>query len=45
MRYLTRVTVAPSTSMIRDVPSEVVAGPEDGLMQPSAVAPSTSTNA
>jgi mRNA interferase MazF len=35
--YLTRVTVAPITSSIRDVPSEVVLGPEDGLKHPSAV--------
>lgn len=35
--YLSRVTVAPITSSIRDVPSEVVVGPEDGLKLPSAV--------
>lgn len=35
--YLSRVTVAPITSTIRDVPSEVVIGPEDGIKQPSAV--------
>jgi mRNA interferase MazF len=35
--YLSRVTVAPITSSIRGVPSEVVLGPDDGLKQPSAV--------
>ena len=35
--YLSRVTVAPITSTIRGVPSEVVVGPEDGVKQPSAV--------
>jgi mRNA interferase MazF len=35
--YLSRVTVAPITSTIRDVPSEVVLGPEDGMKQPCAV--------
>jgi mRNA interferase MazF len=35
--YLSRVTVAPITSTIRDVPSEVLVGPDDGLKQPSAV--------
>lgn len=35
--YLSRVTIAPITSTIRDVPSEVVLGPDDGLKQPSAV--------
>ena len=35
--YLSRVTVTPITSSIRDVPSEVRVGPEDGLKQPSAV--------
>jgi mRNA interferase MazF len=35
--YLSRVTVAPITSSIRDVPSEVRVGPDDGLKQPSAV--------
>lgn len=37
IRYLSRVTVAPLTSTIRDVPSEVVVGIDDGLKQPSAV--------
>ncbi len=34
--YLTRVTVAPITSTIRGVPSEVLLGPEDGMKQPCA---------
>ena len=36
IRYLDRVTVAPITSTIRGVPSEVVLGVEDGLKQPCA---------
>ena len=35
--YLSRITVAPITSAIRGVPSEVVVGPEDGMRQPCAV--------
>ena len=35
--YLSRVTVAPITSTIRGVPSEVVLGPEDGLKQSCVV--------
>jgi len=35
--YLSRATVAPITSTIRGVPSEVVLGPEDGMKQPCAV--------
>jgi mRNA interferase MazF len=35
--YLARVTVAPITSTIRGVPSEVVLGPDDGMKQPCAV--------
>jgi mRNA interferase MazF len=35
--YLSRVTVAPITSAIRDVPSEVVLGDDDGMKQPCAV--------
>lgn len=35
--YLGRVTVAPITSTIRGVPSEVALGPEDGMKQPCAV--------
>ena len=37
LRYLTRVTVAPITSTIRSVPSEVSLGVEDGMKQPCAV--------
>jgi mRNA interferase MazF len=37
IRYLSRVSVAPLTSTIRDVPSEVVVGIDDGLKHPSAV--------
>jgi mRNA interferase MazF len=37
LSYLGRVTVAPITSTIRGVPSEVVLGPEDGMKQPCAV--------
>ncbi len=35
--YLSRITVAPITSAIRGVPSEVVIGPDDGLKQPCAI--------
>jgi mRNA interferase MazF len=35
--YLTRITVAPITSTIRGVPSEVVLGAQDGLKQACAV--------
>ena len=35
--YLSRVTIAPITSTIRAVPSEVIVGPEDGVKQPCAV--------
>ena len=35
--YLGRVTVAPITSTLRGVPSEVALGPEDGLRQACAV--------
>jgi mRNA interferase MazF len=35
--YLSRVTVAPITSTIRGVPSEVVLGQEDGMRQPCAI--------
>ncbi len=34
--YLSRVTVAPITSTIRGVPSEVALGPDDGLRQACA---------
>ena len=32
--YLSRIIVAPITSSIRGVPSEVAVGPEDGMKQP-----------
>ncbi len=35
--YLSRVTVAPITSTVRGVPSEVVLGPEDGMKDVCAV--------
>jgi mRNA interferase MazF len=35
--YLNELTVAPITSTIRDIPSEVVVGPEHGMRQESAV--------
>lgn len=35
--YLARITVAPITSTIRGVPSEVPLGIEDGMKQPCAV--------
>lgn len=37
LAYLTRVTVAPVTSAIRDVPTEVVLTEQDGMKHPSAV--------
>lgn len=37
IEYLARVTVAPITSTIRGVPSEVLLGPDDGMKQPCAV--------
>ena len=37
IRYLSRVTVAPITSTVRGVPSEVSLGPDDGMKQPCAV--------
>jgi mRNA interferase MazF len=37
VRYLATVTVAPITSTIRGVPSEVVLGEEDGMKSPCAV--------
>ena len=37
IRYLARVTVAPITSSIRDVPSEVRLDVEDGMRQPCVV--------
>jgi len=35
--YLSTVTIAPITSTIRDVPSEVVLNEEDGMKAPCAV--------
>jgi len=35
--YLSRVTIAPITSTVRGVPSEVVLGPEDGMKRVCAV--------
>ena len=35
--YLSRATVAPITSTIRGVPSEVALGPEDGMKQACVV--------
>jgi mRNA interferase MazF len=35
--YLSTVTVAPVTSAIRGVPSEIVLGEEDGMKMPCAV--------
>jgi len=37
IRYLSRVTVAPITSTVRGVPSEVPLGPDDGVRQTCAV--------
>lgn len=37
LAYLSRATVAPITSTVRGVPSEVRLGPEDGMKQPCAV--------
>jgi mRNA interferase MazF len=37
IRYLATVTVAPITSTIRGVPSEVVLNTEDGMKAPCAV--------
>jgi mRNA interferase MazF len=37
LEYLAAVTVAPITSTIRGVPSEVVLGSEDGMKSPCAV--------
>lgn len=37
IRYLSRVTVAPITSTVRAVPSEVPLGIDEGMKQPCAV--------
>jgi len=35
--YLNEVTIAPITSTIREIPSEVVVGPEDGVPRYCAI--------
>jgi len=35
--YLGEVTIAPITTTIRDIPSEVVIGPEDGVPRQCAI--------
>jgi mRNA interferase MazF len=35
--YLSELAVAPITSTIRDIPSEVLLTPEDGVPQPCAI--------
>lgn len=37
IEYLGEVTIAPITSTVRDIPSEVVLGPADGLPRPCAI--------
>jgi mRNA interferase MazF len=37
IRYLGEITVAPITSTIRDIPSEVCLGKEDGMPQKCAI--------
>lgn len=37
IRFLTRVVVAPITSTVRGIPSEVIIGPEDGMKTVCAV--------
>ncbi|NJD64279.1 MAG: type II toxin-antitoxin system PemK/MazF family toxin [Chloroflexi bacterium] len=37
LRYLTRVTIAPITTNVRGIASEIVIGPEDGMREVSAV--------
>lgn len=37
LRHLTRITVAPITSTIRDIPTEVRLDTSDGMKQPCAV--------
>ena len=37
LKFLTRVTIAPITSTIRDIPSEVVLTEDDGMKKPCAV--------
>jgi len=37
LEYLGEVTVAPITRTIREIPSEVIVGPEDGIPQYCAI--------
>lgn len=37
LEFLNRVTIAPITSTIREIPTEVVLGVDDGMKQPCAV--------
>ena len=37
LEYLGEVTIAPITTTVRDIPSEVLLGPEDGLPRPCAI--------
>jgi len=37
LEFLSDVTIAPITSTVRDIPSEVALGPEDGLPKACAV--------
>ena len=37
LAYLGEATIAPITTTIRDIPSEVPLGPEDGVPRPCAV--------
>ena len=37
LRFLSRVTVAPITSTIRDIPTEVALGEDDGMKAPCAI--------
>ncbi len=37
LAYLDRITIAPVTTTIRDVPSEVLLGPDDGMKTPCVV--------
>ncbi|HXH90546.1 MAG TPA: type II toxin-antitoxin system PemK/MazF family toxin [Thermoanaerobaculia bacterium] len=35
--YLSEVTIVPITSTVRDIPSEVILGPEDGMPRRCAI--------
>ena len=37
LRFLNRVTIAPITSTIRSIPTEIVLGEEDGMKGPCAI--------